>query len=185
MTKKTYSKPTRPFDKIRIEEEDSIIEKYGLKNKREIWKADTAIAKIRNRAKKLITHSDEEKNAFIERLQNKGYKVESITDALALDKEDLLKRRLQTIVFSKKLTTTPKQARQLIVHKHVTIGNQIVSIPSYQVSLSEEPEVNLNITLKIKEPTKSKLEKIKEEIESENEEDLEIKEIEKLEGEII
>ena len=36
---KTYSKPKRPFDKMRIEEEAGIMKEFGLKNKREIWKA--------------------------------------------------------------------------------------------------------------------------------------------------
>jgi len=182
MARKKYSRPSKLYDKQRIEEENVLRDKYGLKNKVELWKAESAIAKIRNLAKKLITHSDEEREKFVEKLKKRGFKVNSITDALALDKENWLKRRLQTIVFSKKLTTTPKQARQLIVHKHVSIGDQTVSIPSYQVSLEEEPLVNLNITLKVKEPKKSKIEKIKEEVISEDEK--EIEELEKLGGEL-
>jgi len=169
--RKTYSRPRKPFDKPRIEEENVIRETYGLKNKREIWKADAAIARIRNLAKLLITKSEVEKNEFIERLQRKGFRVNSIADALALNKEDWLKRRLQTVVHQKKLTTTAKQARQLIAHKHVSIGDQIVNIPSYMVSLEEEPLVKLNIVLNIKEPKKTKEEKIKEEIEEEKSEE--------------
>lgn len=193
---KKYSKPRKPFDKIRIDEENILKEEYGLKNKREIWKADAAIGRIRNLAKRLITKSEEEKNSFIKRLQKKGFNVNSISDALALKKEDWLKRRLQTIVFSKKLTYTPKQARQFICHKHVSVGDQVINIPSYQVDLKEEPLVRLNIVLKTIKP-KSKIEKIKEKIEeekvSEKEEELievgeefikEIKEIEKA-GEIV
>lgn len=162
--RKKYSKPKKAFDKTRIEEENQLRDKYGLKNKREIWKAESAIARIRNLAKQLITKSDEEKNKFIERLQKRGFSVNSIADALALDKENWLKRRLQTIVFSKKLVLTPKQARQLIVHKHVSIGKQIVNIPSYMVSLEEESLVKLNLVLKIKEITKSKIEEIKDDV---------------------
>ena len=161
---KKYSKPRRPFDKARIEEENLLKEKYGLKNKKEIWKADAAIGRIRNLAKQLITKSEEEQKEFVERLQKKGFKVESIADALALDKEDWLKRRLQTIVFSKKLTTTPKQARQFVTHKHVNVGKQIVNIPSYQVSLEEESLVKLNIMLKTLKPKVDKVKEIKQEI---------------------
>tara|TARA_Y100000310_G_scaffold69026_1_gene64382 strand:+ start:7732 stop:8388 length:657 start_codon:yes stop_codon:yes gene_type:complete len=167
---KKYSKPRRPFDKPRIEEENTLKEKYGLKNKKEIWKADAAIGRIRNLAKQLITKSEEEQNAFVERLQKKGFQVDSIAEALALDKEDWLKRRLQTIIFSKKLTTTPKQARQFVSHKHVSIGNQIVNIPSYQVSLEEEPLVKLNIVLKTAKPKKDKMQEIKEGVIEEAEE---------------
>jgi small subunit ribosomal protein S4 len=162
--RKKYSKPGKPFDKQRIEEENELRKKYGLKNKREIWKADHAIGKIRNLAKELITKSETEKNAFIKRLQGKGYKVEILQDALALDKEDLLSRRLQTILFSSGFARTTKQARQLIVHKHVSIGDKIVNIPSYHVSLEEEPLVRLNLVLKIQESVKSKIEEIEKEI---------------------
>src|SRR3989344_8415594 len=100
--RKKYSRPRRPFDKIRIEEENVLREKYGLKNKKEIWKADAAIGRIRNLAKMLITANDEDKKAFVEKLKKKGFKIENIPDALSLNKEDWLKRRLQTIVHSKK-----------------------------------------------------------------------------------
>ena len=151
-----YAKPRRLHDKIRMEEENALIEKYGLKNKKEIWKADSAIGRLRNLAKKLITKSDEEKNSFVEKLKKKGFKVSNIADILALNKEDWLKRRLQTIIFSKGLARTLKQARQLVSHKQVSVGEQIVNIPSYQVSLEEEPFVKLNLVLKIKEPENKK-----------------------------
>jgi small subunit ribosomal protein S4 len=166
---KKYSRPRKPFDKPRITEENVLREKYGLKSKREIWKADAAIGRIRNRAKTLITKSEEEKSKFIEKLQKQGFNVDSIAASLGLNKEDWLKRRIQTIIVSKKLAATPKQARQLIAHKHVSIGDQIVSVPSYQVSLEEEPHVKLNIVLKIKEPEKSKVEKIKDAVLEEKE----------------
>jgi small subunit ribosomal protein S4 len=162
--RKKFSRPRKPFDKPRIEEENVLKEKYGLKSKREIWKADAAIARIRNLAKNLITKSEEEKALFVERLQKKGFNVNNIAESLALNKEDWLKRRLQTLVHSRGLTTTAKQARQLITHKHVSIGDQTVNIPSYQVSLEEEPSIKLNIVLKIKELKKSKEEMIKEEV---------------------
>ena len=167
--RKKYSKPRKPFDKARIDEENQLKEKYGLKSKREIWKADTSIARIRNLAKELITKSDEEKTAFVERLQKRGYNVQSLQDALALDKEDLLKRRLQTILAAGGIVRTPKQARQLIVHKHVSVNDKIVNIPSYHVDLEDEPNVRLNILLKIPESKKSKIEQIKEEVLGEEE----------------
>ena len=162
--KKKYSQPRRPFDKARITEENLIRERYGLKNKKEIWKADASIGRVRNQAKKLITAEEGEKELFVERLNKKGFNVDSIATALSLDKEDWLKRRLQTILYVRKLANTANQSRQLIVHKHVSIGTQIVNIPSYQVSLEEEPLVQLNITLKTAEKKKSKEEEIKEKV---------------------
>ncbi|MAG61853.1 30S ribosomal protein S4 [Candidatus Pacearchaeota archaeon] len=173
--KKKYSRPQRPFDKARIDEENILREKYGLKNKKEIWKADASIGRIRNLAKQLITASEEDKNAFIERMKARGFEVENIAEVLALDKEDWLKRRLQTILVVKKLTTTPKQARQLIAHKHVSIGNQIVNVPSYMVTLAEENLVKLNIILKVNQKT-SKEEEIKKEILDEEQTDEEFAE---------
>lgn len=166
--RKKFSRPRKPFDKARIEDENQLREKYGLKSKREIWKADAEIGKIRNLAKQLITKSTEEKEAFIERLAKKGYDVSTLQDALALDKEDLLKRRLQTVVSSKGLSRTPKQARQLIAHKHVRIDGKTVSVPSYHVDLDEENSITIDIVLKLPENKKSKIEEIKEEMESED-----------------
>ncbi len=173
--KKKYSRPQRPFDKARIDEENILREKYGLKNKKEIWKADASIGRIRNLAKQLITASEEDKNAFIERMKARGFEVKNIAEVLALDKEDWLKRRLQTILLIKGLTTTPKQARQLIAHKHVSIGNQIVNVPSYMVTLAEENLVKLNIVLKVNQKT-SKEEEIKKEILDEEQTDEEFAE---------
>jgi ribosomal protein S4 len=89
--------------------------------------------------------------------------VEKISDVLALNKEDWLKRRLQTVLFSKGIALTPNQARQLIVHKHVSISGQVINVPSYMVKFKEESEIFLNLVLKTNK-LKSKEEIIKEEI---------------------
>lgn len=147
---KIYKKPKRLYDKIRIEEENSLIKKYGLKSKREIWKADSAIGKIRRQAKLLLTRTAEEQNKFIEKLKKQGFQVEKIADILALDKEDYLKRRLQSVIVKKGLASTPKQARQFIVHKHIKINNKKVNIPSYLVPIDEESKIELILVKKNK-----------------------------------
>ncbi len=158
--KKKYNKPRKKFEKQRIEEENLLIKRYGLKNKKEIWKADAEINKIRNKAKKLITGTEEEKQKLIQKLIATGFKVEKIADILGLNKEDILKRRLQTILVEKKLARTPKQARQLITHKKVMINGKKINSPSYIVSLNEEGKIEL-ISAKLKK-RKSEEEKIKE-----------------------
>ncbi|MBU4070070.1 MAG: 30S ribosomal protein S4 [Nanoarchaeota archaeon] len=140
---KTYSKPKRPFDKVRIEEEALIKEEFGLKNKKEIWKAEAKIKSIREKAKKLISSKPEEQKALFDRLKKIGINVNSIADVLALDKKDYLNRRLQTIVLKKKLATTIKTARQLITHKKIIINKRIVNIPSYVVSVELENKISL------------------------------------------
>jgi small subunit ribosomal protein S4 len=152
---KTYSRPKRPFDKPRIEEEAGIVKEFGLKNKREIWKAEAKIKSIREKAKKLISSKPEEQHALFEKLNKIGLKVNSISSVLSLDKQDYMKRRLQTIVVAKKLATTPKQARQLIVHKKVLIDGKAVNSPSYTVQVDLENK----ITLKEKKKVKKKEEK--------------------------
>ncbi len=141
--KKRYNKPRNIYDKVRIEEENKLIKEYGLKNKREIWKAEFAIEKIRNQAKKLITAEPEEQKKLFDKLNKLGFKVEKIADILALNKEDWLKRRLQTIVH-KKFANTPKQARQWIVHKHVKINGKAVNVPSYIVKVDEEDKISVD-----------------------------------------
>ncbi|PIN90297.1 30S ribosomal protein S4 [Candidatus Pacearchaeota archaeon CG10_big_fil_rev_8_21_14_0_10_35_13] len=140
---KTYSRPRKPFDKVRMEEENVIVEKYGLKNKREIWKAEAAISKIRTQAKKLITEPLEEQEKLYEKLNKMGLGVKSIPEVLALSKEDWLGRRLQTIIANKGMATTIKQARQLITHKHVKINGKIKNIPSYPVKVKEEKMIEI------------------------------------------
>ncbi len=141
--RKRYEKPRKAYDKARIEEENALVEKYGLKNKREIWRADAAIAIFRKRAKELIGKNLEVQEGFLRRLKKLGFEVEKIADVLALEKEDYLKRRLQSIVAAKKLAASPKQARQFIVHKHVVVGDHVVNIPSYLVPTEEEQKILL------------------------------------------
>jgi len=140
---KTYSKPKRPFDKVRIDEEAEIKKEFGLKNKREIWKADARVKEIREKAKKLISASEEDKQAFFGRLNKIGLKVKSISDVLSLDKKDYMRRRLQTILVDKKFTTTSKSARQLITHKKVLIDGEINNSPSYIVPTDLENKITL------------------------------------------
>src|SRR6056297_1290424 len=113
---KIYEKPKRPFDKSRIDEEAQIKKEFGLKNKKEIWKAESEINAIREKAKKLIPVSEEEQREFFQRLKKIGLNVESIHDVLSLDKKDYLNRRLQTIVHKKGIANSAKHARQLITH---------------------------------------------------------------------
>lgn len=151
---KIYSRPKRPFDKPRIQEEAKIKEEFGLKNKREIWKAEAKIKLMRTRAKKLLSAGEEEKTAFFNRLKKMGFKVNSIGDVLSLEKRDYLKRRLQTVLVEKKLATTQKSARQLIAHKKVLINGRSINAPSYIVPVELENKISLK-PAKVKQPKKA------------------------------
>lgn len=147
---KNYSRPKRPFDKQRIEDENKLKKEFGLKNKREIWKAEAKIGKIRSQAKKLIKSPESEQKALIERLQKIGFKVKTLADILSLEKIDLFERRLQTIVCRKKLANTSKHSRQLIVHKKVLVDGNAINIPSYIVPVNQENKISLRIRQKQK-----------------------------------
>jgi small subunit ribosomal protein S4 len=166
---KKYSKPKRPFDKIRIDEEARIMKEFGLKNKREIWKAEANVNSIREKAKKLISANPAEQQALFNRLKKIGVKVNSIADVLSLDKQDYLRRRLQTVLVTKRMATTTKGARQLITHKKVLINGRIVNTPSYIVPIELENKISLKESKKkvktkdIKEKVSEEQEKVKEE----------------------
>ena len=140
---KRYERPLRLFEKERIDEENTFREKYGLKNKREIWKMNFAVKKIRNQAKDLITSKPEEQDAFISRLAKKGLiKANAkIDDVLGMTIDKFVERRLQTIVLRKGLAKTAKEARQMITHRKIIIGERIINIPSYPVNLEEEKKI--------------------------------------------
>lgn len=160
---KKYSKPKRPFDKQRIDEEAGIKKEFGLKNKREIWKADAKINSMRDRAKKLITADPKEQKELFERLRKIGLNVNSIADVLSLEVRDHLKRRLQTVLVIKKLATTPRMARQLITHKKVLVGGEIVNKPSYIVSVELENKISLKPKKQRQKKTGAKMGEAKEE----------------------
>lgn len=160
---KKFKRPRRLYDIVRISSENKLVEKYGLKNKREIWKAESKVDEMRRQAKILITKNPEEQKVLFNKLNRIGLKVKTIADVLGLGKEDLLKRRLESVMVGR-LTRTAKQARQLIVHKHVAINGNIVNIPSYIVPVDEEDKIELvKIAKKLDKEEKKLLEEIKNE----------------------
>lgn len=147
---KKYSRPKKLYDIQLLKEENGLIKKYGLKNRREIWKANYAIEKLRNIAKKLITAEESKREEFVNHQKEKGFPVENLADILGLNKEDYLKRRLQSVLFSRGLCTTYKQARQLITHKHVLLNSKAINSPAHLTTLEEEKTLQVNIALPLK-----------------------------------
>lgn len=139
------------YQKSRIEEENVLVKKYGLKNKKEIWKTLARINYFRKRAMALTKVSDEEQRVFFSKLKNIGLDIKSIPDVLALKIEDLLRRRLPSIVVYKGIANTVKQARQMVVHKRIRVHDKIIDSPSYIVPVYLEDK----ITIKEKAPKKS------------------------------
>jgi len=146
--RKQYEKPKKLFDKERIEREKKLKEEFGLKNAREIWKANTELRKIRREARRLLSKKGKNIAERTEKLVNrvKRYLLRkndvTLDDILVLDVRGLLERRLQTIVQKKHMAKTVTQARQFISHGHVAIAGNRVSIPSYVVKFDEEALVS-------------------------------------------
>jgi len=130
-----------------LQEELKLLGQYGLRNKHELWRHKTRLSKTRGIARSLIGKPPEERvkmeNELLARLKKLGILAETsvLDNVLDLSIEDLLERRLQTIVFRKGLTRTIFQARQLITHGHITIGNRRITVPSYIVAKTEEEQV--------------------------------------------
>ena len=154
---KSYSRPKKPFEKSRIDEEAKIKKDFGLKNKKEIWKAEAKIKSMREKAKSLISASPEEQKLLFVKLQKMGLNVNAIGEVLSLTKTDYLNRRLQTVLIKKNLASTSKGARQLIIHHKVLVNGAVVDSPSFIVPVELEDK----ITLKAKKE-KKKLEEKKE-----------------------
>jgi small subunit ribosomal protein S4 len=55
-----------------------------------------------------------------------------------------LNRRLQTIVFKKGFAKSMKQARQMIIHKHILVNGVANTSPSYIVRMSEEAGIEIS-----------------------------------------
>ncbi|HEX5316776.1 MAG TPA: 30S ribosomal protein S4 [Candidatus Kapabacteria bacterium] len=53
----------------------------------------------------------------------------------------LLERRLDNVVYRLNLSPSRKAARQLIMHRHITVNGKIVNIPSYLVSPGDSIQV--------------------------------------------
>jgi small subunit ribosomal protein S4 len=143
-----YETPNHPYQGERIAEEAGLTGKYGLKNKEELWRAQSELRSIRREARDLLADLGESKDqeAFLSRLKRYGILGENddLGDVLALDETDLLERRLQTIVYRSGLANTPGQARQFVAHGHVRVDGQRVREPAYTVAVAEEDDVEFD-----------------------------------------
>ena len=143
---KFYETPNHPFQGGRINEERDLVGRYGLKNKEELWRAQSELRDYRREARNLLAQFEEDGTTerFLSRLSRYGILDENdgLGDVLALDVTDILERRLQTVVYRKGLANSPKQARQFVSHGHVAIDNRRVRTPSYTVEVDEEDAID-------------------------------------------
>jgi small subunit ribosomal protein S4 len=147
--RKKYGTPGHPWRQENLEVELKLLGEYGLRNKREIYTANSKLRKYRTLARSLFTAIGEKRaaaeNKLIGKLHRLGLLPEGATldDVLRLTVRDFLERRLQTIVYKMGLARTPHHARQLIVHGKVYLGDRRVRAPSYHVLRGEEEKIRL------------------------------------------
>jgi len=153
--KKKFKKPTKPWDKERMGKESVLMKTFGLRRKREIWKAESILRSFRRRARDLAASRDkEQEKILLDKIYKMGLlgKNANLDDILSLTIDNLLERRLQTIVFKKEMANTPKQARQFITHGHIAVESKRIIYPSFIVTRELEDKISYygNSPIKIK-----------------------------------
>ena len=175
--RKVWRKPKRPLNYELKMDELQTLGTFGLRTKRELWKAHTELSRVRQQARSLLALTQEaraeKEPILLKSLSRIGLVSEnaSLDDVLNLKPTDLLARRLQTIVSKKLGFKTPYQARQAVIHGHIMVGDRKVDIPSYTVTVAEEGSVKFSPESKIPEMLeKTKAEAPKAEVSTEGEE---------------
>ncbi|MBI4052567.1 MAG: 30S ribosomal protein S4 [Candidatus Diapherotrites archaeon] len=146
-TTKKFEGPKKRWESATLAVERELKKKYGLKNKRELWKTKTMLRQKRETARKLIATPLEKRGdsqqKFIESLVRQGLLEPKATldDVLGLTIEAFLERRLQTVAYRKGIANSAVQARQFITHGHIGVNGRKVSVPGYLVSREQENKV--------------------------------------------
>jgi small subunit ribosomal protein S4 len=146
--RRVWRKPKRPLNYELKMEELKTLGTFGLRTKRELWKAHTELSRVRHQARSLLALRQEVREdkepILMKSLARIGLVSNDATldDVLNLNVNDLLSRRLQTIVSKKFEFKTPYQARQAVIHGHIMIGERKIDIPSYTVTVGEEDGIH-------------------------------------------
>jgi len=151
--RKRYERPKKPWSKERLDSEFDISKEYGLRRKAELWKVEARLREFRRRAREIVASQDKvEEKKLIEKVVGLGLvgKTAHLDDVLALTVQDLLDRRLQTIVHRKGIGSTQKQARQFITHGHIAIDGRRITWPSAFVTLEQEEQIGIYGNSKLK-----------------------------------
>merc|ERR1712028_215053 len=141
--------------KERLDAEMKIVGEYGLKNKREVWRVQYVLAKVRTAARQLLTLDEKNEqrlfagDALLRRMIRLGLLLESekkLDFVLGLTAAKIMERRLQTKVFKLGLAKSIHHARCLIRQRHIRVGRQICDIPSFLVRLDSEKHIDFAVT---------------------------------------
>ena len=145
--RKSFQTPRHPWRKDQLEEELHLVGEYGLRNKRELRRHETDLSQIRGIARTLLGAEEERRvkleRPYISHLARLGILPETATvdNILDLNVKDLMERRLQTIVHRTGLAKSIHQARQFVIHGHISVAGDIVTVPSYTVHRDQESRI--------------------------------------------
>ena len=144
-SRKKFSRPKAKWNKERIDIEKDILKKYGLRRKKELWKTEAIVRDIKRRARSLLAEeNDAEEKALIGKVTKFGFNMKenlTIDDLLELGVESVLERRLETIVCKVGLANTHRQARQFIVHGHISVNGRKSTSPCRLVTVEDEEKI--------------------------------------------
>ena len=140
-----------------------------MKNKREVWRVQLTLAKIRKAARELLTLDEKDPRRIFEgaALLRRMYKLGLLNEnenkldyVLGLTVQKFMERRLQTIVLKSNLAKSIHEARVYIRHRHIRyiqltiiskyrffrVGKQLVNIPSFMVNVDSEKQIQIAAT---------------------------------------
>jgi small subunit ribosomal protein S4 len=152
---KSFETPRHPWQEARMASEVQLVKAYGLRNKREVWKAASMLRMYRTEARKLLAsaansqerelegHEKTQSEEILSKLIRYGMiKPDSnVDDILSLKTENILERRLQTQVLRLGLARTVVQARQFITHGHIAVNGRKATVPGMLISKEEEMHI--------------------------------------------
>ena len=153
--KKSYETPRHPWQEARMAAEVELIKAYGLRNKKEVWKAASMLRMYRSEARNLLAKVAESKEGELEgHLKTQSDEMltklirygiikpdSNIDDILSLKTENILERRLQTQVLRLGLARTILQARQFITHGHVSVNGRKATVPGMLITREDEMSI--------------------------------------------
>lgn len=152
--KKKYERPLIPWDEKRIEKDSHLMEDYGLRRKEEILKMQSFLRELRRRARDAAAGtSEEEERELLEKCRNIGLigEEDGINQILRIELRDVLGRRLQTLVSKHEGVKSVDQARQLVVHGHVDVGDRTMKSPSFLVPTELEDKISVDESVLVSE----------------------------------
>ena len=150
-SRKRFTPPRNPWRSDQLSQELYLLGTYGLRNKRELWRAQTRLSNFRKQARQLLAASADvrgrEEPKLLNHLSTLGLVQtgqSTLDDVLSLTVENVLERRLQTLVWKRGLAKSPYQARQLISHGHIALSQRRMTVPGYLVSPGEEGSLSFS-----------------------------------------